>query len=300
MLQMNHFLVALLFLNSCVHKNGKLETVILAHSTKGTNLSIVDSSNINEYLWLSEYKIENSLMNRIPVPDGYERIAVEETSFADWLRHLPLKDGNPDILNYKGEEIRSQNHKIAVIDIDVGTKDLQQCADAVMRLRAEYLHSTEHENLISFNFTSGDACAWNTWKDGIRPHIHGNDVGWSKDASADSSYENFRKYMDIVFNYAGSLSLSKEMIAIETDDIEAGDVFIQGGSPGHAVTVLDVAMNDSGDKIFLIAQSYMPAQNIHVLRNFTNADLSPWYKVNEGNILETPQWNFEWQDAMRF
>ncbi len=297
---MNRLLLILLLLNSCVHKNGKLETAILVQSTKGTHVSIVDSSTVNTYLWLDDYQIENALVNRIPVPDEFERIDVEEKSFADWLRHLPLKDGNPDILNNEGEKISSQNHKIAVVDIDVGEKDLQQCADAVMRLRAEFLHSTEQDDLISFNFTSGDACAWNSWKHGSRPHINGNDVSWSNDAATDESYKNFRKYMDMVFNYAGSLSLSKEMNPIEAKDIYAGDVFIQGGSPGHAVTILDVAMNSSGDKIFLIAQSYMPAQNIHVLRNFTNADLSPWYKVNEGNILDTPQWNFDWENAMRF
>lgn len=107
--------------------------------------------------------------------------------------------------------------------------------------------------------------------------------------------------MDLVFNYAGSLSLSQELKPVDVKDIRVGDVFIKGGSPGHAVTVVDVAVNSkTGEKIFLIAQSYMPAQNIHVLKNFGNPDNSPWYSVNFGAHLKTPEWTFERGQLMRF
>lgn len=76
-------------------------------------------------------------------------------------------------------------------------------------------------------------------------------------------------------------------------DLEAGDVFIQGGSPGHAVIVVDVAEGREG-KIFLLAQSYMPAQDIEILENLNNAEISPWFKASEIGILKTPEWDFEW------
>ena len=44
--------------------------------------------------------------------------------------------------------------------------------------------------------------------------------------------------------------------------------------------------------IYMLAQSYMPAQDIHLLQNFSNPSLSPWYSVKESSIIQTPQWIF--------
>ena len=68
---------------------------------------------------------------------------------------------------------------------------------------------------------------------------------------------------------------------------------IRGGFPGHAVIVMDVAKNEYGQKIYLLAQSYMPAQDIHLLINPLDADLSPWYRVDEGTKITTPEYDFK-------
>ena len=61
-----------------------------------------------------------------------------------------------------------------------------------------------------------------------------------------------------------------------------GDVFIIGGSPGHAVIVVDMAVNpETHEKVFLLAQSYMPAQQIQLLKNNNDPDLSPWYSQEQ-------------------
>ena len=106
----------------------------------------------------------------------------------------------------------------------------------------------------------------------------------------------------MVFTYAGSLSLSKELVPVNNiNDIRPGDVFIKGGSPGHAVMVIDVIKNpETNLTLFMLAQSYMPAQNIHVLKNFNSEMLSPWYNVNFGFTLETPEWSFKKNELMRF
>jgi len=85
-------------------------------------------------------------------------------------------------------------------------------------------------------------------------------------------------------------------------DIKIGDVFIVGGSPGHAVIVVDLAHNrQTGEKVFILAQSYMPAQEIQILVNSDNGDISPWYEVNKiGNIFHTPEWTFRKDQLMRF
>ena len=129
----------------------------------------------------------------------------------------------------------NQDAHFAVVDIDVGDKNLQQCADAVIRLRAEYLYSLGSYERIHFNFTSGDRADFTKWADGYRPIVKGNDVRWSKSGAADTSYASFRNYLDRVFMYAGSYSLSEELHRVQdVNQMRIGDVFIEGGFPGHA------------------------------------------------------------------
>ncbi|HMI60483.1 MAG TPA: DUF4846 domain-containing protein, partial [Puia sp.] len=76
----------------------------------------------------------------IPVPPGFHRIPAESSSFAAWLRTISLKNDRTVYL-FDGRPKRNQDAQFAVLNISVGKQDLQQCADAVMRLRAEYLYS---------------------------------------------------------------------------------------------------------------------------------------------------------------
>lgn len=188
----------------------------------------------------------------------------------------------------------------AVVAIDVGRRDLQQCADAVIRLRAEWLWSQGCEDAIAFRFTRGDLARWTAWRAGERPRVEGSRVRWVPGAATDGSYQSFRRYLDLVFTYAGSASLARELVPVsETARVEGGDVFIQGGYPGHAVLVVDVAEREDGRRVFLLAQSYMPAQEIHVLRNPAHAG-SPWYDAARAGELVTPEWVFRYSDLRRF
>ena len=254
-----------------------------------------------KYAWLDDYSEYETISRRIPVPEGYVRAKVDAGSFADWLRHLPLKLPGSPVLLFDGSLKADQSVHVAVVDIDVGARDLQQCADAVIRLRAEYLWSVDKANKISFNFTSGDACSYKKWKKGWRPLVRGNEVVWVSSGEKDASYAGFRDYLDKVFQYAGTASLSRELKPVTDGDISVGDVFIQGGHPGHAVIVVDLALNpQTGKLVILLAQSYMPAQDIHILINPNNAGLSPWYDADFGEWLITPEWDFKRQDLKRF
>jgi hypothetical protein len=100
--------------------------------------------------------------------------------------------------------------------------------------------------------------------------------------------------------YAGTLSLEKSLKPKAIKDLEAGDVFIKGGSPGHAVIVIDVAVNAAGKKMFMLAQSYMPAQEIQVLKNLEESGKSPWYSIDFGKVLSTPEWIFSVTELRTF
>ena len=263
-----------------------------------------DTKNINSQTFVKSYITNDinsgnvinkpSSVGKITLPDDYKRIPAPEKSFGNYLRSFPIADDQIVHL-YNGEKKRNQNAQYAVLKIDVGNRDLQQCADAVMRLRAEYLFQNKMYDDIAFNFTSGDKAAFSQYAKGYRAVINGNNVRWIKKGKEDYSYKNFRKYMNLVFSYAGTHSLSKELKKINNmEEINIGDVFIKGGFPGHAIIVMDVAKHKtSGKKIFLLAQSYMPAQDIHILKNPNNSNLNPWYSADFGEKLYTPEWTFD-------
>jgi hypothetical protein len=102
----------------------------------------------------AQYSNPYATIAAIPVPPGYHRILAESASFATWLRNIPLKKDRTVYL-FDGRPKRNQDAQFAVLNISVGKQDLQQCADAVMRLRAEYLYSLHSYSNIDFYTEQG-------------------------------------------------------------------------------------------------------------------------------------------------
>lgn len=239
-----------------------------------------------------------TLQTRFRVPEGFQRTSVVEGSFGEYLRNLPLKPAGTKVKYFDGDIKNTSTVYEAVVDMDIDPRDLQQCADAVIRLRAEYLYGQERYDEISFKFTNGFEADFKTWHHGNRIAVDGNNVSWRPSSSANSSYKSFRRYLIMVFAYAGTYSVERESKPADIEDIQVGDIFIKGGSPGHAVIVVDVAKNkETGKKIFMLAQSYMPAQDIQILQNPANGQGNPWYTTDFVR-LETPEWTFQ-RDALR-
>lgn len=234
----------------------------------------------------------------IPLPAGYKRISQPAGTFGAWLRAMPLKQDSKVYL-YNGQLKGNQQAQYAVLDISVGNKDLQQCADAVIRLYAEYLYAAKAYGKITFNATDGTKMDYSDWMKGDRFLLKNNRLHKVRQAAPCSGGACFTQYLETVFSWAGTLSLSKALIPVkDTRKLLPGDVFIRGGAPGHAVIVMDVAENAAGERMFLLAQSYMPAQNIHVLKN--PAAASPWYTAGFTGKLLTPEWVFEANELSRF
>ncbi|MGE8941363.1 DUF4846 domain-containing protein [Leptospira interrogans] len=241
--------------------------------------------------WLQAPQASRTLQSSIPPPEGFQRIAASPGSFAAWLANLPMKPDGAPVKLFTGSDKFRQDVHAAVVEIDVGKRDLQQCADAIMRLRAEWLWSAGRAGEIGFNYTGGGRVSWARWAKGERPSEDGK--RWSTRGKPDRSYASFRRYLDQVFSYAGTYSLERELKPISLDGVQVGDVFIRGGFPGHAVLVADMAVNPAtGEKRFLLLQSYMPAQDIHVLKNPRDPGKSPWYPAAFEGDLVTPEWTF--------
>lgn len=240
-----------------------------------------------------------TIASRFNAPESFARIEATNNSFAAYLRQLPLKATGSYVKYYNGDIKYSNTVYAAVVDLPIGKRNLHQCADAVMRLRAEYLYQQKAYDQIHFNFTNGFKADYANWASGKRIVVNGNNVYWTNSGSPSYSYKTFWKYLEMVFAYAGTLSLDKELHTIQPDNIQIGDVFIQGGSPGHAIIVVDIAINNNGNKKILLAQSYMPAQEIQVLYNPSNPKSDPWYDWPQ-EVLVTPEWTFSPNDLKRF
>jgi hypothetical protein len=253
------------------------------------------TANYSPYNWLDSYNANTSLQEQISTPSGYKRITLEKKSFGTWLRGLSLLPKNAKVMLYNGQQKPYQQGAYRVLDIDIGQRDLQQCADAIMRLVAEYHYSKKDYAAIHFNYTSGHTIRFSDWSKGKKPIIKGSKVRFSASSNSNNtSYKNFKKYLTNVYCYAGTASLSKELRSKKVSDVSPGDIFIWGSFPGHAIMVMDVAQHQqTGKKIFLLAQSYMPAQSIHILQNFNDKLLSPWYSEGFGAELLTPEWTFD-------
>lgn len=234
------------------------------------------------------------LSPRTPPPTGAERVPTN--GFGEWLRTLPTRPGRPAVHLYDGRLKGRQDVHDLVLDLDVGSVDLQQCADAVMRLRAEYLWASGRADEVCFGSTSGQALWWRDYALGQRTKVQGQQLVLGPQASPKADHDTFRRYLDVVFTYAGTRSLTKALQRVPPREVIPGDVWIQPGSPGHAVLVLDVAR--SADRIYLLlAQSYMPAQEVHVLRAPNGG---PWFELLPGQGLRTPEWDFGPLDLHRF
>ena len=251
---------------SCTSDNRDINTQVSGElATKNNTYANYKRSNNIQYSW--ETSNQELLVNRHPLPKGFALTNVDESSFEHWLRCLPMKPKGTPIKLFNGKKKMLQALNGGVLDIDVGKTDLQQCADAVMRLRAEYLYSKKKFANIHFNYTSGFNAEYSKWREGYKIGVKDNKAYYyKKTESTDKTYQGFRKYLWNVYNYAGTYSLNKELQKQSTKNIKGGDVLIIGGFPGHVVMVAAAAENASGEKAVLLIQSYMPAQNIHIVK----------------------------------
>lgn len=197
----------------------------------------------------------------IPTPAGFTR--VQAVGFGEYLRGIKLK-ADKTVYLYNGEKKVNQTAQYAVLDISIGIEDYQHSADAVISLRAEYLCKTNQR--IVFYDKNNEAHEW-------KPPYY------------DRAY--LSKYLEGIYKTCNTASLEKQMKPKNIMDIKIGDVLIKGGFPGHVVIVVDVAINKKGEKAIMLAQSYMPSQDIHILKGQDG----PWYFAREG-VIETPEYTF--------
>jgi hypothetical protein len=262
-------------------------------------ISLISSAKLQSQTPTQEINIEETSKSVLINPNGKtiaerfnpptldERVTIKENSFAHYLRSLPLKPHGSLLLDYEGDVLDKQNVYLAVVDMDLDRRDLQQCADAVMRLKGEYLFHHNQKNKITFQLVAT-----------------GKNLSFTQYSPHDQSYKAFRKYMRHIFSFANTTSLRNQLIPVDFKEMKIGDVFIQkaqnGKRHGHAVIVVDMSISKDGKKRYLLAQSYMPAQETQILINPSDPKISPWYEINDHSEIKTPEWTFLPSDLRRF
>ncbi len=280
-------IVLLLILKNTV--KGKM----VANHVKGVVTNMVT---VTDYINTSG----DSVSTRVLIPEGYKRVPHDSGSFQEYLRHYKLKPYGSKIINYDDSEYFTQDWHEAILEVPVPSNGLQQCADALMRIRSEYLWEQNRKNEIGFNFTSGHYCSWKKYAAGYRPKINGNKVTFHKTAAPNHSKTNFYKYLNLIYTYAGTLSMYNELQKVSVQEIQIGDMLIKPGSPGHIEIIADEIINKEGDKMYLLAQGNTPAQSVCLLKNFEDTAISPWYRFDENTPVFTPSYYFDEARFIRF
>lgn len=238
------------------------------------SLNMVESTPlINDY--------GKTILERFDAPAGFDRVQLKEGSFGEYLRTLELKPEGAPARMYDGKVKPNPDIYVSVIDMPISPKDLQSSADALIRLKSEYLFSKNEFDKIAF-------------------HANKTKYSFTEYAAGDTSRNKFHEYLDYVMEKVSTPSFCEDLISVKLKDIQVGDIFVQKTSPnGHAVVVVDLVKKPDGSKLFLLAQSYQPAQEIQIISNPSRDDISPWYEAKEGTLL-TPEWRFLTSDLMRF
>ena len=96
-----------------------------------------------------------TLQTRILVPSGYKR--TQNQGLTKFLREYSLKEDGSPVLLYDGSEKGNQSAHIAVMKLPLENKDLQQCADSIMRIYAEYYYHNQMFSLITCKGNAGSS-----------------------------------------------------------------------------------------------------------------------------------------------
>jgi hypothetical protein len=241
----------------------------------------------------NENHIGNTIATRYYADKGYVLDVPEKGSFEYYLNNLPLLPLSAKAHNYAGE-ICHVGYNCGVVDCDFGMKKEEQCADAIIFLRANYLYKNKEYSKIHFCLTNGFNVSYVKWAEGYRVKVSGNKTSWYRMSRARSDYgsETFKKYLAFVYYYAGTYSLNHELKSVpQWNDAHIGDIIIDGGFPGHAEIIVAIERNKvkKNDIKVITAEGYTPAQQIEIVNPFYNSD-SPW--TNLGDVNDVTRLNF--------
>ena len=227
-----------------------------------------------------------------------------QTPWENYIKNLPRKRSTV-VHDYQGNVIKETS--LGVLDVRINS--VQQCADAAIRLRAEFFYSRKEYDKIKFKLTCGLEVPFSKWASGYRVRVNGNNATLvkSKDTN-DYSRENFEEYLKVVMTYAGSASLYRDLLLYKSEcncpmKVKLGDLFIIPGYPGHVIIVID-KKQINGKSYLLFANSWIPAQEIEIVSGYNpngeNIGNYMPYSGKEGECFYVNGYEFETNNLRRW
>ncbi|MEJ2053170.1 MAG: DUF4846 domain-containing protein [Calditrichaceae bacterium] len=243
----------------------------------------------------------DTILERIYLPDGYERVPADSGSFGYWIRRMPLLPEKSAVKDYKNRIFKESKDTTiaAVIAYNIKGRNLDQCMDILMRLYAEYLISMNRKDEIRYPLPDGLMLGWAEWKSGMRPKFRGVHFYLEKIAEPDSADRNFNRYLNTIFEYSGTQAFYHYYKDINPDSLQIGDFIVKKGRKGHAVMIVDLARDNEGNLIALIGQGDTPACQFYLL-NYKKEN--PWFPLETGiDVLPMPiKKKMRWKGLRRF
>ena len=132
---------------------------------------------------------------------------------------------------------------------------------------------------ISFQFSDGFAAQYQKWREGFRIRKDATGAIWVNGGELDKSRKNLEAYLHCVLTYTSVSTLEKETKKIKKDNLQTGDLFLDAAT-GDAAVVVDVCVNENGEKAFLLGKGGKPAKQFHLLTNPAH-EMGPWYYESE-------------------
>ena len=209
----------------------------------------------------------------------------------EFMRSLPVRSKDAKVKLYTKEEKEKQDSHIAIFNLPVDSRNLQQRGSSMMRLYAEYYWTNHDYDNMQYHLLNNFAMEYDRWVKGERLNYQNESFSWFSTAKTGDSYETLLEYLEYYFSYTGMSSLLAESHEADVNTISVGDFFVDEKKE-NAAMVVDVAVDEDGDRCFLLASGGTPAQEIEILKNPAHED--PWYYVSElKNTFQTPDFELK-------
>ncbi|MCA9256300.1 MAG: hypothetical protein KDA33_11720, partial [Phycisphaerales bacterium] len=237
-----------------------------------------------DYAWLTRSQAEayEALSDHIAPPDGFDRVLLPSGGFGDWLRHLPIGASTSDIQCANGKSAAQSGDSRVELTIALQPHtNFLGAAGMMVRLRAEHGWGTQSLDRIGFHFTSGQRMSWLAWRNGVRALSDESGPRFEQSGMIDESRDSFCAWIETQLQFTSFDSLLDDTRTVEDGTIAPGDLLLRQGRDGHALIVLDAAIDVEGRVAVLLGSGANPAATFHVLRA---TEASPWFVLSDRSI----------------
>lgn len=233
----------------------------------------------------SERTTETATTQEATTQERFNNSGVTYT-IEEFMRSLPVRSKDAKVKLYTKEEKAEQDSHIAIFNLPVDSRNLQQRGSSMMRLYAEYYWTNHDYDNMKYHLLDNFAMEYERWTKGERLNYQNNAFSWYSSDKKGDSYETLLEYLEYYFSYTGMSTLLAESHKADVNNISVGDFFVDEKKE-NAAMVVDVAVDEDGDRCFLLASGGTPAQEIEILKNPAHED--PWYYVSEiKDTFQTP------------